>query len=162
MSDQTKLIAALRDAELALARVRALLGAPQESDPSDALSGRRMLSVLAEVRRRGGRVRTDELLDIGEGFGYRRRGMAGFYQDLLQRDGDQAVLTDAGHERIARLRARYEELGPPPMSSRFWDRAFPVDYKSDPYYLHLIKPKPKTGVPFSAEDAKRDLYREKT
>jgi hypothetical protein len=158
---QRAIVEALEQAEKALSRLRALLsGEAQDAESPDVLYARRMLSVLAEVERRGGRVRTDELLDIGEGFGYRRRGMAGFYQDLVRREGDEAVLTDEGHARLAQLRKRYDRLSPPPVSHPFWEQAFPEDPMSDPFIQWLLrKDKPSSGKPFRAEDAKRELYR---
>lgn len=159
MTTQNELLAAIEDAERALSRARALLGTGDDERPTDEVWARRMLSVLAEVEHRGGRVQGDELLEIGEAFGYRRRGMAGFYQDLIARDGDQAVLTDDGRERLERLRSRYEALTPPPVSHPFWRRALPEDPTSDPFYQFVMEDKPASGHPFRAEDAKRELYR---
>lgn len=155
-----QLVKALRDAERALARVRSLLG-DDEGEPDDELFARRMLSVLREVDIRGGRVRRDELLDIGEAFGYGRRGMAGFYQELLRREGDDAVLTDEGRARLEHLRSRYEELSPPPMSHPFWKHAFPEDRTSGPWVRWALNnDRPGSEAePYSAEDAKRELYK---
>jgi hypothetical protein len=72
-----------------------------------------MLSVLAELERRGGRVRKAVFADIGEGYGYHRQGIAGFYQGLVSRDGGYTVLTAEGRARLKDLQDRYEELPPP-------------------------------------------------
>lgn len=158
-SEQNRLVEALKQAEQALRRVRVLVGGSEETN-EDELWARRMVSVLAEVDRRGGRVAGDTLLAIGETFGYRRRGMAGFYQDLLQRDGDDAVLTDEGRRRLERLRSRYEELPTPPVTSAFW-RGIGVLDPEDPFVRNVHAPKPHSGTPYDAEDAKRDLYKHK-
>ena len=71
---------------------------------------RQMLSVLDEVDSRGGSVKREEFLEIGEMFGYQRQGMAGFYQGLVQRDGGVTKITNEGKSRLARLRKDYKKL----------------------------------------------------
>lgn len=153
-----ELAEAVREAERAWGRVRDLLA--DDAEPEDDTYARRMLSVLAEVDLRGGRVGRRELLNIGEGFGYRRRGMAGFYQDLLLREGEYAVLTDVGRERLATLRSLYEELTPPPLSAGFWRSELRGDPGADAFVRYMLdNDRPGSGVTFRAEDAKRELYR---
>jgi hypothetical protein len=74
--------------------------------------GRMMLSVLAELQRRGGRVHKSVFADIGELYGYDRHGMGGFYQGLVRHEGGYTVLTEVGEERLAILRDLHEELPP--------------------------------------------------
>lgn len=160
MSELRRVLDALDQAEKALGRARVLLGAEPDDAGEDELWARRMVSVLSEVDRRGGRIPGDDLLAVGESFGYRRRGMAGFYQDLLERDGDDAVLTEIGRHRLERLRSRHETLSPPPVSdSAFWQGARLLD-PDDPFVVHVRKPKRGSGAAYDAQDAKRDLYKQ--
>jgi hypothetical protein len=64
------------------------------------------------VAEAGGWVSRDELLEIGERYGYNRRGMAGFYQLLLDSENGGARLTEAGKQRLEALQDRYEKLEP--------------------------------------------------
>jgi hypothetical protein len=69
---------------------------------------RMMLSVLDELDRLGGEVSRMRFLQIGEKHGYNRRGMAGFYQQLVEpRPGYKTRLTAGGRERLRILRQRY-------------------------------------------------------
>jgi hypothetical protein len=79
-------------------------------EPDDDRRARRMWKVLEEVDRRGARVRQPELLDIGQEFGYRRRGMAGFYQELFALDGDSVRITEAGRDRLDALRRKFGDV----------------------------------------------------
>ena len=69
-----------------------------------------MFAVLEEVDRLGGEVSRRRFLEIGEKHGYRHRGMAGFYQQLVEPTPNYKTrLTDAGRERLRKLRERYDE-----------------------------------------------------
>jgi hypothetical protein len=69
-----------------------------------------MFAVLDEVDRLGGEVSRRRFLEIGEKHGYRHRGMAGFYQQLVEPTPDYKTrLTDAGRERLRMLRERFGE-----------------------------------------------------
>lgn len=69
---------------------------------------RMMLAVLNEVDRLGGEVSRRRLLEIGEEHGYNRRGMAGFYQQLVEPAPDgKTRLTAAGRQRLRFLREQY-------------------------------------------------------
>lgn len=71
---------------------------------------RMMLAVLDELDRLGGEVTRMRFLQIGENHGYNRRGMAGFYQQLVEpRPGYTTRLTADGRERLRILRERYGE-----------------------------------------------------
>jgi hypothetical protein len=101
-------LALVKDFRRLADRLEALLTGQPESD--DDRWARRMLSVLAELDRRGGRVGRGEFLEIGAMFDYAPNGMGGFYQGLVALDGDETVLTDEGRARMHRLRKRYKEL----------------------------------------------------
>lgn len=90
-----------------VARLRELVGAEETDEERWA---RMMLSVLGEIDRRGGSVSMEELRDVGERYGYNRRGLAGFYQSLVSHDGAMATLTPEGTSRLEALRRRYKEL----------------------------------------------------
>jgi hypothetical protein len=69
---------------------------------------RMMLAVLDEVDRLGGEVSRTRFLQIGEKHGYNHRGMAGFYQQLVEPRPDYKTrLTAGGRERLRILRERY-------------------------------------------------------
>ena len=71
---------------------------------------RMMLAVLDEVDRLGGEVSRMRFLQIGEKHGYNHRGMAGYYQQLVEPRPDYKTrLTAAGRERLRILRERYGE-----------------------------------------------------
>jgi hypothetical protein len=67
-----------------------------------------MFGVLDEVDRAGGEVSRRRFLEIGEEHSYSRRGMAGFYQQLVQpAPGFKTRLTSSGKRRLAFLRDRF-------------------------------------------------------
>lgn len=71
---------------------------------------RMMFAVLEEVDHLGGEISRRRLLEIGEKHGYSRRGMAGYYQTLVEAvPGYKTRLTAAGQERLRFLRDRYGE-----------------------------------------------------
>ena len=73
---------------------------------------RMMFAVLDELDRMGGEVSRQRFLQIGEKHGYNRRGMAGFYQQLVEpRPRYKARLTAAGRKRLRFLRERYGSRG---------------------------------------------------
>jgi hypothetical protein len=74
------------------------LGAPKRE------WGRIMLTLLAEVDRRGPVTRND-VLEIGEDLGLDRHGLGGYYQRLLTKKGP-VTLTDNGKKRLESLRKR--------------------------------------------------------
>jgi hypothetical protein len=64
--------------------------------------------VLEDVDRLGGEVSRRHFLEIGESHGYRHRGMAGFYQQLVEPTPSYKTrLTATGRERLHFLRERY-------------------------------------------------------
>ncbi|HET6714294.1 MAG TPA: hypothetical protein VFI59_11360 [Actinomycetota bacterium] len=69
---------------------------------------RMMFAVLGEVDRLGGEVSRRRFLEIGERHGYSHRGMAGYYQQLVEAvPGYKTRLTATGRERLRLLRERY-------------------------------------------------------
>ena len=81
------------------------LGLDQESGDRWA---KMMLAVLEAVDRSGGEVPRRRFLEIGEEHGYNHRGMAGFYQQLVEPTPNlKTRLTPTGRERLAFLRERY-------------------------------------------------------
>ena len=69
---------------------------------------RMMFAVLDELDHLGGEVSRRRFLQIGEKHGYNRRGMAGFYQQLVEpRPEYKTRLTPAGRKRLRFLRERY-------------------------------------------------------
>lgn len=67
-----------------------------------------MYAVLDQLDREGGEVSRQRFLEIGEEHSYNRRGMAGFYQQLVEPTPDQTTrLTSQGRDRLRTLRARY-------------------------------------------------------
>jgi hypothetical protein len=69
---------------------------------------RMMFAVLEEVDRLGGEVSRRRFLEIGEKHGYTHRGMAGFYQQLVEPMPEYKTrLTAGGRERLRLLRDRY-------------------------------------------------------
>jgi hypothetical protein len=71
---------------------------------------RMMFAVLEELDGLGGEVSRQRFLQIGEKQGYNRRGMAGFYQQLVEpRPKYKTRLTAAGRKRLRFLRERYGE-----------------------------------------------------
>jgi hypothetical protein len=76
---------------------------------------RMMFAVLDEVDGLGGEVSRRRFLEIGESHGYSHRGMAGYYQQLVEATpGYKTRLTAIGRERLLFLRERYEEGEGPP------------------------------------------------
>jgi hypothetical protein len=109
----------LLDVERRLERVERLLRAAtdeargaridlqQERGPGERWA-KMMLDVLQELDGLGGEVSRRRFLQIGEKHGYNHRGMAGFYQQLVEpRPGYKTRLTAAGRERLRVLRERY-------------------------------------------------------
>src|SRR5438128_671708 len=77
------------------------------NDPGEGWA-KMMFAVLQEVDRLGGEVSRRRFLEIGEKHGYRHRGMAGFYQQLVEpMPGYKTRLTATGRERLRLLRQRY-------------------------------------------------------
>jgi hypothetical protein len=71
---------------------------------------RMMFAVLDEVDGLGGEVSRRQFLEIGERHGYSHRGMAGYYQQLVEAaPGYKTRLTAIGRERLLFLRERYGE-----------------------------------------------------
>jgi hypothetical protein len=109
----------LLDVERRLERVERLLRAAadearsaridlgQERGPGERWA-RMMFAVLDELDGLGGEVSRRRFLQIGEKHGYNHRGMAGFYQQLVEpRPNYKTRLTPAGRERLRFLRGRY-------------------------------------------------------
>ena len=109
----------LLDVERRLERVERLLRAAADEargaridlghkhGPGDRWA-RMMLAVLEELDRLGGEVSRRRFLQIGEKHGYNHRGMAGFYQQLVEPMPDYKTrLTAGGRERLRLLRERY-------------------------------------------------------
>jgi hypothetical protein len=104
--------------ERRLERIERLLRAASEEARHTRLSlgtspgssdrwSRMMLAVLEDLDARGGEVPRREFLEIGERHGYNHRGMAGYYQVLVEPSPDgMARLTAAGRERLRLLRER--------------------------------------------------------
>ncbi len=109
----------LLDVERRLERVERLLRAAADEARSARLDlgleptvedrwARMMFQVLEELDRAGGEVTRQRFLDIGAEHGYNRRGMAGFYQQLVApAPAYKTRLTEAGRERLRFLRERY-------------------------------------------------------
>jgi hypothetical protein len=110
----------LIDAERRLERIERLLRAAADQTRSARIDlrkehgpgerwARKMFGVLEDLDRLGGEVSRRRFLEIGERHGYNHRGMAGFYQQLVEPRADYRTrLTDAGRERLMFLRARYD------------------------------------------------------
>ena len=116
--DETQEIQLL-DVERRLERVERLLRAAADeargaridlghkSGPGERWA-RMMFAVLDEVDRLGGEVSRRRFLQIGEKHGYNHRGMAGFYNQLVEPMPDYKTrLTAGGRERLRILRERY-------------------------------------------------------
>ena len=101
-------LALVKDFRRLADRLEAFVTGQPESD-ADRWA-RRMLSVLAELDRRGGRVTKTQFLEIGAKFDYAPNGMGGFYQGLVAMEGGETVLTEQGRARIDLLRKSYKEL----------------------------------------------------
>lgn len=86
-------------------RLRRTMGT--DLDRSDRWA-RKMLAVLEDLDRSGGEVSRREFLRIGERHGYNHRGMASYYQVLVEpASKGKTRLTAAGRERLQLLRERY-------------------------------------------------------
>jgi hypothetical protein len=78
-------------------------------DTSDRWA-RKMLAVLEDLNGRGGEVSRREFLRIGESHGYNHRGMASYYQVLVERAPQgRTRLTQTGRERLRQLKERFVE-----------------------------------------------------
>jgi hypothetical protein len=109
----------LLDVERRLERVERLLRAATDEARSARLDlgldqgaedrwAKMMFAVLDELDGLGGEVSRQRFLEIGERHGYNRRGMAGFYQQLVEPSPQFKVrLTATGRERLRLLRERY-------------------------------------------------------
>jgi hypothetical protein len=79
----------------------------QEPGPGERWA-RMMFGVLQELDGLGGEVSRRQFLEIGERHGYNHRGMAGFYQQLVEpRPRYRTRMTSVGRERLRSLHARY-------------------------------------------------------
>jgi hypothetical protein len=68
-----------------------------------------MFEVLDQLDREGGQVSRQRFLEIGEEHAYNRRGMAGFYQQLVEPGPNFTTrLTPEGRKRLQTLEARYK------------------------------------------------------
>ena len=73
----------------------------------DSTSGS-ITAAMDDLDRAGGEVSRQRFLEIGEEHAYSRRGMAGFYQQLVEpAPSFKTRLTAAGRERLRFLRERY-------------------------------------------------------
>jgi hypothetical protein len=109
----------LLDAERRLERIERLLRAAADEARSARLDldedrragdrwARMMFGVLDDLDRAGGEVSRQRFLEIGEEHAYSRRGMAGFYQQLVKpAPGWKTRLTDVGRKRLSFLRDRF-------------------------------------------------------
>lgn len=109
----------LLDAERRLERIERLLRAAADEARSARLDlgldrggddrwARMMFGVLDDLDRAGGEVSRQRFLEIGEEHAYSRRGMAGFYQQLVEpAPGFKTRLTDTGRRRLGFLRERF-------------------------------------------------------
>ena len=107
------------DVERRLERVERLLRAAADEARSARLDlgldnggserwARMMFSVLDQLDREGGEVTRQRFLEIGEEHSYNRRGMAGFYHQLVEpAPAFKTRLTTTGLERLQFLRERY-------------------------------------------------------
>jgi hypothetical protein len=107
------------DAERRLERVERLLRAAADEARSARIDlGREngenqrwaamMFSVLDQLDREGGEVSRQRFLEIGEEHAYNHRGMAGFYQQLVEPTPNlKTRLTGRGRERLQFLHERY-------------------------------------------------------
>jgi hypothetical protein len=111
----------LLDAERRLERIERLLRAAADEARSARLDlgldrggddrwARMMFGVLDDLDRVGGEVSRQRFLEIGEEHAYSRRGMAGFYQQLVEpAPGFKTRLTATGRKRLRFLRERFGE-----------------------------------------------------
>ena len=111
----------LLDVERRLERVERLLRAAVDEARSARLDlgidgnnngndrwAKMMFAVLDQLDREGGKVSRQRFLEIGEENAYNRRGMAGFYQQLVEPGPNFTTrLTPEGRKRLKILRERY-------------------------------------------------------
>jgi hypothetical protein len=109
----------LLDAERRLERIERLLRAATDEARSarvdlgldrrgDDRWARMMYGVLDDLDRAGGEVSRQRFLEIGEEHAYSRRGMAGFYQQLVEpAPASKTRLTATGRQRLSFLRERF-------------------------------------------------------
>ena len=109
----------LLDVERRLERVERLLRAAADEARSaradlgtdrdgDGRWAKMMFEVLDQLEHEGGVVSRQRFLEIGEEHGYNHRGMAGFYQQLVDRGPDFTTrITSDGRKRLELLRERY-------------------------------------------------------
>jgi hypothetical protein len=109
----------LLDAERRLERVERLLRAAADEARSARMDlgnendgngrwARMMFEVLEQLDREGGQVTRQRFLEIGEEHAYNRRGMAGFYQQLVEPGPNFTTrLTAEGRKRLKQLEGRY-------------------------------------------------------
>ena len=102
----------LLDVERRLERIERLLRAATDETRSARLDlgldrggedrwARMMFGVLDDLDRAGGEVSRQRFLEIGEEHAYSRRGMAGFYQQLVEpAPGFKTRLTASGRKRF--------------------------------------------------------------
>lgn len=112
----------LLDVERRLERVERLLRAAADEARSARLDlvvdddgngnqrwAKMMYAVLDQLDREGGEVSRQRFLEIGEEHAYNRRGMAGFYQQLVEPGpGFTTRLTPEGRRRLEILGERYK------------------------------------------------------
>ena len=110
----------LLDVERRLERVERLLRAAADEARSARLDigldndgnerwAKMMFEVLDQLDREGGQVSRQRFLEIGEEHAYNRRGMAGFYQQLVEPGpGYTTRLTPEGRKRLETLGERYK------------------------------------------------------
>jgi hypothetical protein len=110
----------LLDVERRLERVERLLRAAADEARSARLDigldgdgnerwAKMMFAVLDQLDREGGQVSRQRFLEIGEEHAYNRRGMAGFYQQLVEPGpGFTTRLTPEGRRRLEILGERYK------------------------------------------------------
>jgi hypothetical protein len=110
----------LLDVERRLERVERLLRAAADEARSARVDlgadsnghdrwAKMMLAVLEQLDSEGGQVSRQRFLEIGEEHAYNRRGMAGFYHQLVEPGPNFTTrLTDEGRKRLGALQARYE------------------------------------------------------
>jgi hypothetical protein len=109
----------LLDVERRLERVERLLRAAADEARSARMDlgndnggnerwAKMMFEVLQQLDREGGEVSRQRFLEIGEEHAYNRRGMAGFYQQLVEPGPNLTTrLTSEGRKRLRQLEGRY-------------------------------------------------------
>jgi hypothetical protein len=118
MQDRTQKMQLL-DAERRLERIERLLRAAADEARSARLDlgmdhggndrwAKMMFGVLEDLDAAGGEVSRQRFLEIGEEHAYSRRGMAGFYHQLVKpAPGFKTRLTETGRSRLSFLRQRF-------------------------------------------------------